>query len=74
MAKEQAPFDEATYRNARSTRPGWANALIVAGVLFLVWIAVVLTGGFSAAWIFLLASFVTAVIAGILALTGVRRK
>ena len=60
------------YRNAKSTRPGWANALIVAGVLLLGSLAMLLTMGVGVAfWLFFGGTFVTCVIAGIAALARI---
>lgn len=74
MAKQPVPFDESVYRSARSTRPAWANALIVAGVILIAWLLAVVFGGFTAvAWILLLAAIAVAIVGGILALTRVRR-
>ena len=64
----------AAYRTAKSTRPAWANALIVAGVIFLAGVAVAAMSGLAAASWFLIAAAVTALIAGILALAGISRR
>ena len=67
-------INQDVYRTAKSTRPAWANALIVAGALLLA--AIVLTpmlGLNVAAW-FYLATVVTLIVAGILALIGITRR
>jgi len=75
MTKNPIPFDESVYRSAKSTRPGWANALIVAGVIFLAAIAAVLMGGVNyVSSLLFLAAGVTAVLAGTIALAGVKRR
>jgi len=62
-----------TYKNAKSTRPLWANALLIAGVVFV--------AGFFAFFIntalgavFFGVAVLLAVVAGIAALAGVSRK
>lgn len=64
-------INEQVYRDARSTRPAWANALIVAAVIavaamfFTVW-----NGSAMLLWI---AAGVALLVAGVLALTRVKR-
>ena len=60
------------YKNAKPSRPGWANALIVTLVLFLAAVGLTVVGSQTAPW-FYLAAFVTLIVAGVLALTGMRR-
>jgi hypothetical protein len=73
MAKmEQQGYNLDVYRTAKSTRPAWANALIVAAVIFLAAIVVTITSGLSGGvWAFG-AVAVTLVIAGVLALTKMK--
>ena len=58
----------AAYRDTKSTRPAWANALIIAAVLFVAGLVVVFAFGFSSAWGFFAGALIAAVTAGILAL------
>jgi uncharacterized membrane-anchored protein len=74
MSKEPIRVDESVYRTARSTRPSWANALIVASVIFIAWIVVSVLSGFGTSVVLLIAAVVTAVIAGVMALTSVQRS
>jgi hypothetical protein len=64
----------AVYRTAKSTRPAWANALIIAGVLFVAGLIFAVTSGLGTALWFFGASLTTAVIAGIAALAGISRR
>jgi len=61
------------YRTAKSTRPMWANALIVAGVIALAGVVFAVLGMSTTVWVFAAAA-VAAVIAGIAALVGVTRR
>ncbi|WP_285462994.1 hypothetical protein [Agromyces sp. NBRC 114283] len=62
------------YRAAKPVRPGWANALIVAAVLFLAAIVFTLMSGFSTATLIVwLAVVVALVVAGIKALMALGR-
>jgi len=63
----------AAYRTAKSTRPMWANALIVAGVIALAGVVFAVLGMGSTIWVFAAAA-VTAVVAGIAALVAVTRR
>ena len=64
----------AAYRTAKSTRPAWANALIIAGVLLLAGALTLVIGMSSATWLMLGGAVVAALIAGVLALMGVTRR
>lgn len=64
----------AAYRTAKSTRPAWANALIIAGVLLLAGAVTLVIGMSSATWLMLGGAAVAALIAGVLALMGVTRR
>lgn len=62
------------YRAAKPARPGWANALIVAAVLFLAAIVFTITSGFTPVTLFFwLAVLAALVIAGIKALMALGR-
>lgn len=66
-------IDPEVYRNAKSTRPKWANALIVAACIFLAAIVYTFMSGLSVAWWMYVAAVVALVVAGILALTNIKR-
>jgi len=73
MSKQTQDFS--AYRSAKSTRPGWATAFIVAAVLFIATIVYVVMAGFTyVAGILGIAVIITLVIAGISALTNARRE
>lgn len=61
-------MDQDVYRTAKSARPAWANALLIAGILVIA-AAVMLTAGMSGGWFLLGAAAVTALVSGVLALT-----
>jgi hypothetical protein len=63
----------AAYRTAKSTRPAWANALIVAGVIALAAVLAAVAGMGIAGWLFLAAG-VALLVAGVAALAGVTRR
>ena len=67
-------INQDVYRTAKSTRPAWANALIVAGVLLLA--AIVLTPmlGLTVAVWFYIATVAALIVAGIAALVGATRR
>ena len=62
------------YRTAKSTRPAWANALIIAGLLFAAGLIFSVTSGLGTALWFFGAAVIAAVIAGIAALAGISRQ
>lgn len=64
-------FDPEVYRNAKSTRPAWANTLIVAGFILIIGVALTLMSGIGVGWWLFVATAVTLVIAGIQALMGI---
>lgn len=66
-------YDPEVYKTAKSTRPAWANALIVAGCLFLAAIVFTMTNGIGVSWWLFLATGVTLVVAGIYALVKMGR-
>ncbi len=73
MTDEPEPRDASIYKAARSTRPAWANALIVAGVLLVATVVAAVSAGAGAlTWALLGATVVVALIGGVLALTRVR--
>ena len=63
----------AAYRTAKSTRPAWANALIVAAVIAAAGVLAAVVGMGSAGWIFGAAG-IAALVAGVLALVGATRR
>ena len=67
-------IDRNVYANAKSTRPGWANALIVAAVILVAGVVMTLMSGISVGGWFFTAAGVAAVVAGILALTGIKKS
>lgn len=69
MNRPNPGFDPDVYKNAKSTRPAWANALIIALVLFVVGVVLTVTSGIgTGAWVFL-GTLISLVVAGILALS-----
>ena len=62
----------AAYRTAKSTRPAWANALIVAAAIFATAVLMTFIAGTGAVW-FYGATAIALLVAGVLALTGLRR-
>ncbi|SFR76131.1 hypothetical protein SAMN05428970_2019 [Agromyces sp. CF514] len=58
------------YRHTTPTRPRWANALIIAAVIFGAGLIFVVTSGIGTAVWFFGAALITALIAGILALVN----
>jgi membrane protein CcdC involved in cytochrome C biogenesis len=67
-------MDVDVYRTARSTRPAWANALIVAALLVIAGIVMYFVSVLPVAGWFFIAAVVALLVAGVLALTGVSRK
>lgn len=68
-------MDTDVYKNAKSTRPAWANALIIGLVaLIAAFIALGVAGVDVLFFALLGAAGVAGVVAGILALLGVRRS
>ena len=63
----------AAYRTAKSTRPAWANALIVAALIALAGVVAAIAGMGSAGWLFAAAG-IAALVAGVLALVGATRR
>lgn len=59
------------YRTAKSTRPAWANALLIAAILFGAGVIFVFTSGFGIATWFFVGALIAAVTAGVLALVKV---
>jgi predicted phage tail protein len=67
-------INESVYANAKSTRPAWANALIVAAVIFGAAIFVTVTSGAGSAFLLYAATGVALLIAGVLALTRIGNR
>lgn len=68
-------MDSDVYKNAKSTRPPWANALIIAAVALLVAFVGLLADGFGPLfWLMLAVTGVSLVMAAIFALLKVRRS
>ena len=61
------------YRTAKSTRPAWANALIVAALIALAGVIAAIAGMGIAGWLFAAAG-IAALVAGVLALVGATRR
>lgn len=64
----------AAYQTAKSSRPAWANALIVAAVIFIAGVAIALMSGLPASLWFFVAAGIAALVAGVLALMNVGRR
>ena len=62
------------YRAAKSTRPSWANALIVAACIFIAAIVYTLMSGLSVSWWMFVGAGIALLVAGIYALVGVTRR
>ena len=63
----------AAYQTAKTERPLWATALIVAGVIALAGVAFAILGMNTAGWFFVAAA-IAALVGGISALAGVIRR
>lgn len=60
--------DQDVYRTAKSTRPAWANALIIAAVIFVAALFFTVWSGLGTAIPLYLAAVAALVVAGVLAL------
>jgi hypothetical protein len=63
--------DESVYANAKSTRPAWANALIIAAVILGAALFVMVTSGPGSAFLLYAAAGIALLVAGVLALTRI---
>lgn len=73
MIDPKTGIDPDVYRNAKSPRPGWANVLIFAAIALLVGIVLTVASGIAAGVWFFGATLVLLVIAGVAALTTIKR-
>jgi hypothetical protein len=63
----------AAYRNTTPTRPAWATALIVALLLVICGVVTVVIGTSPLTALMFGSAFITLLVAGVLALTAIRR-
>ncbi|MFF1875496.1 hypothetical protein [Kitasatospora herbaricolor] len=72
MTAQEHP-DDSVYKSAKSTRPGWANALIIAGVLLIASLLCGILGSTFASVVLAIGVVIAAIVAGIFALSRVRK-